>query len=169
MSDLANAEWTTFMAKLKAAEEEFVKGRPAAFQALWSRADDVTLCGGFGGVERGWQNVTARLNWVSTKYSNGTRTREKISRMVGADLAYLVQTEIIRSQVGSSSEMSTQGLRATMVFRREANGWRIIHRHADLQMITQAAEMIMTTSGLTVGLRRIFDTLAALAGLALSA
>jgi len=110
MTDLANSEWTSFMARLEAAEEEFVKGRPAAFQALWSRAEDVTLCGGFGGVERGWQNVTARLSWVSTKYSNGSRTREEISVMVGADLAYLVQTEIIRSQVGSQSEVSTQAL-----------------------------------------------------------
>ena len=57
--------------------------------------------------------------------------------MVGADLAYVVQTEIIRSQVGSQSELSTQALRATMVFRRETDGWRIIHRHADLQMSTQ--------------------------------
>jgi ketosteroid isomerase-like protein len=137
MSDLANSEWTIFMAKLEAAEEEFVKGRPAAFQALWSLADDVTLCGGFGGVERGWQNVTARLGWVSTKYSNGTRSREEISRMVGADLAYLVQTEIIRSQIGSQSEVSTQALRATMVFRREPDGWRIVHRHADLHTSTQ--------------------------------
>jgi ketosteroid isomerase-like protein len=137
MSDSANSEWATFMAKLEAAEEEFVNGRPAAFQALWSRADDVTLCGGFGGIERGWQNVTARLSWVSTKYSNGTRTREEISRTVGADLAYFVQTEIIRSQVGSQSEISTQALRATMVFRREADGWRIIHRHGDLQMSTE--------------------------------
>jgi ketosteroid isomerase-like protein len=137
MSDLANSEWMSFIAKLEAAEEEFVKGRPAAFQALWSRADDVTLCGGFGGIERGWQNVTTRLSWVSTKYSNGTRTRDEISKMVGADLAYVVQNEIIRSQVGSQSEVSTQALRATMVFRREPDGWRIIHRHADLQTSTQ--------------------------------
>ena len=53
--DLADAEWSVFIAKLENAEEEFVRGRPAAFQALWSRADDVTLCGGFGGVERGNQ------------------------------------------------------------------------------------------------------------------
>jgi ketosteroid isomerase-like protein len=136
-SDLANSEWMAFMAKLEAAEEEFVEGRPVAFQSLWSHGDDVTLCGGFGGVERGWQNVTARLNWVSAKYSDGTRTREEISGMVGADFAYLVQTEVIRSQVASQSEPSTQELRATMVFRREADGWRIVHRHADLQIGTQ--------------------------------
>ena len=136
-SDLGNSEWMTFIAKLETAEEEFVQGQPAAFQALWSHADDITLCGGFGGVERGWQNVTARLNWVSAKYLDGTRTREEISRMVGADFAYLVQTEVIRSRVGSQSEPATQKLRVTMVFRCEADGWRIVHRHADLQIGTQ--------------------------------
>jgi ketosteroid isomerase-like protein len=136
-SALDNSEWLGFMAQLEAAEETFVQGRATAFQALWSHADDVTLCGGFGGVERGWQNIMARLNWVSGKYSGGTRTREEISRMVGADFAYLVQTEIIHSHVGSQNEPSTQKLRATMVFRREADGWGIVHRHADLQISTQ--------------------------------
>ena len=136
-SELDDAEWTEFIAKLETAEEEFVQGRPAAFQALWSRADDVTLCGGFGGVERGWKNVTDRLSWVSNKYSDGTRTREEISRMVGADFAYLVQKEVIHSRLASQVELSTQELRATMVFRREANGWRIVHRHADSQIATR--------------------------------
>jgi ketosteroid isomerase-like protein len=135
--DLADAEWAAFIAKLETAEEEFVKGRPAAFQALWTNADDVTLCGGFGGVERGWQNVTDRLSWVSRKYSDGTRSREEISRMVGADFAYLLQREVIRSRVASQAELSTQELRATMVFRREVDGWRIVHRHADLQIGTK--------------------------------
>ena len=121
-SDLANSEWMAFIAKLETAEEEFVQRRPAAFQALWSHADDVTLCGGFGGVAHGWEDVTSRLNWVSAKYSGGSRTREEISGMVGADFAYLVQTEVIRSQVASQTEPSTQELRATMVFRREADG-----------------------------------------------
>jgi hypothetical protein len=95
-SELADSGWIAFIAKREAAEEEFIQGRPAAFLALWSHADDV-LCGGFGGVERGWQNVTARLSWVSAKYSDGRRTREQISRTIGADFAYLVQTEVINS------------------------------------------------------------------------
>jgi ketosteroid isomerase-like protein len=136
-SDLPNSEWLAFIANLESAEEDFVKGRPTAFQALWSHADDVTLCGGFGGVERGWQNIMARLNWVSAKYSDGTRTREEISRIVGVDFAYIVQTEVIRSRVAGQTELSTQELRATMVFRREPDGWRIVHRQADLQMSTR--------------------------------
>ena len=136
--DLAYSEWTVFLSKLEAAEEEFVKGQPAAFQALWSQNDDVTLCGGFGGEERGWQNVTARLNWVSAKYSDGTRTREEIASMVGVDFAYLLQTEVIHSRMGSQKEPSVQKLRATMVFRHEKNGWRIVHRHADSQVDTHS-------------------------------
>ena len=136
-SEIADAEWSAFIAKLEAAEEEFVEGRPAAFQTLWSRADDVTLCGGFGGMERGWKNVTDRLSWVSKKYSAGTRTREEISRMVAGDFAYLVQKEVIHSRLGSQVELSTLELRATMVFRREADGWRIVHRHADSQINTK--------------------------------
>ena len=57
--------------------------------------------------------------------------------MVGADFAYLVQTEVIRSRVAAQTQPSTLDLRATMVFRREADGWRIVHRHADLQIGTQ--------------------------------
>jgi ketosteroid isomerase-like protein len=114
-----------------------VQGQPASFQALWSRAGDVTLCGGFGGVERGWKNVTERLSWVSKTFSGGTRTREEIGRMVAGDFAYLVQNEVIRSRLGSQAELSTVELRATMVFRREPEGWRIVHRHADSQAATR--------------------------------
>ena len=135
---MAHSEWKAFMADLEAAETEFVQGLPTAFKALRSRSDDVTLCGGFGGVERGWKNVTARLDWVSSKYSDGTRTRQEISEMVGAEFAYLVQNEVIRCRVAGQSEASIQELRATMVFRRESEGWRIVHRHADLQAATQA-------------------------------
>jgi len=130
-------DWTAFIRRLETAEEEFVQGRPAEFLALWSRSNDVTLCGGFGGVERGWQNVTKRLTWVSAKYAEGTRSRNEISSSVGAEFAYLVQTEVIRSRLAGQSELSTLELRATMIFRHESNGWKIVHRHADLQTRTQ--------------------------------
>jgi ketosteroid isomerase-like protein len=60
--------------------------------------------------------------------------------MVAGDFAYLVQTEVIRSRVASQAVPSIQQLRATMVFRRESDGWRIVHRHADLQMATKTPQ-----------------------------
>jgi SnoaL-like domain len=133
----ADPEWTAFIAKLEAAEHEFAQGHPAAFKALWSHGDEVSLCGGFGGVESGWANVGARLDWASSQVSEGTRSRKEIRSTVGADFAYIVQTEQIRFRVPGRAEQSTLDFRVTMVFRRDSGGWGIIHRHADSQMVTR--------------------------------
>jgi ketosteroid isomerase-like protein len=135
--DLADLEWAAFITKLEAAEHEFAQGRPAAFKDLWSHSDDVSICGAFGGIESGWKNVAARLDWACSQFSEGTRTREEIRSAVGTDFAYLVQTEHIRFRVPGRTEQSTLELRVTMVFRREADGWRIVHRQADSQKNTQ--------------------------------
>ena len=125
------------MAKLEAAEHEFAQGRSAPFKALWAHSDDVSICGAFGGVEPGWDKVASRLDWASSQFSNGTRSREEIRSAVGADFAYIVQTEQIRFRVPGRTEESTLDLRVTMVFRHEANGWQIVHRQADSQKSTQ--------------------------------
>jgi ketosteroid isomerase-like protein len=137
LGEVADSEWAAFIAKLEVAEHEFAQGRPAAFKALWSHGDDVSICGAFGGIESGWNNVAARLDWASSQFSEGRRTREEVRSAVGADFAYLVQTEHIRFRVPGKSEQSTLDLRVTMVFRREAAGWRIVHRQADSQKKTQ--------------------------------
>jgi ketosteroid isomerase-like protein len=134
---VADSEWAAFMAKLEAAEYEFAQGRPAAFKDLWSHSDDVSICGAFGGIESGWKNVATRLDWASSQFSEGTRSREEIGCAVGADLAYLVQSEHILFRVPGRTEQSTLDLRVTMVFRRQADGWRIVHRQADSQKNTR--------------------------------
>jgi len=137
LSEVADSEWTDFIAKLEAAEHEFAQGRSAAFKALWSHSDDVSICGAFGGVESGWDKVASRLDWASSQFSEGTRSREEIRSAIGADFAYLVQLEHIRFRVPGRTEESTLDLRVTMVFRREAAGWRIVHRQADSQKSTE--------------------------------
>jgi SnoaL-like protein len=135
--DLADAEWIAFITKLETAEEEFVRVGLRHCKLCGRMPMMLPFAAVLGGVECGWQNVTDRVSWVSQKYSDGTRSREEITRMVGADFAYLVQREIMHSRLASQAEPSTQELRATMVFRREADGWRIVHRHADLQIATK--------------------------------
>ena len=54
----APADFAAFLATVDAAQLELQNGRPAAFKALWSQADDVTLSGGFGGtIEKGWPAI----------------------------------------------------------------------------------------------------------------
>jgi ketosteroid isomerase-like protein len=127
-------EFNTFLVKIDAAQEEFARGRPEEFKALWSHTDDVSLSGGHGGlVELGWEKVAARLDWASSTYVDGDRGHEIISGCIGGELAYLVRKEIIEARIGGEAGRSRQELRVTMVFRREAEGWRIVHRHADSQ------------------------------------
>jgi ketosteroid isomerase-like protein len=89
----------------------------------------------FGGVvELGWDKVAARLDWASSRYADGARSRQEISGMVDANFAYLVQKETIEARIAGRNEIATQELRSTMVFRKHPDGWRIVHRHADAQM-----------------------------------
>ncbi|MGH6741511.1 MAG: nuclear transport factor 2 family protein [Bradyrhizobium sp.] len=128
-----NPELSAFIARIDAAQEEFAHGRPGDFKSLWAHTDDVTLAGGLGGlVEVGWAKVGARLDWASSNYAEGERSNETIGSLVGGDLAYLVRREIIEGKI--SGARSTQELRVTMVFRRDSDGWRIVHRHADSQI-----------------------------------
>ena len=75
--------------------------------------------------------MAARLDWASSQFSEGTRSREEIRSAIGTDFAYIVQTEHIRFRVPGRMEQSTLDLRVTMVFRRQTDGWRIVHRQAD--------------------------------------
>ncbi len=50
----ARDEFQALLVRVDAAQVELQNGRPEAFKALWSRAGDITLCGGFGGtIEQG--------------------------------------------------------------------------------------------------------------------
>lgn len=126
------------LAQVAAAQVQLVCGRPAAFKALWSNLDDVTLTGGLGGaIEKGWANVSKRLDWVSSQYADGSREHEEVVRFMGRDVAYVVQKEIIRFRIPGQTTHVTQELRAVMVFRLESGAWRISHRQADSQTTKQ--------------------------------
>jgi len=135
----ATQEFQAMLAKVDAAQLELQNGRPEAFKALWSHADDITLSGGFGGtVEKGWEAINRRLDWVGTQFSHGTNKIERIAASANGDLGYVVQIEHIRFKVPGQETESTRDYRVTMLFRCEPEGWRIIHRQADSQMMKQA-------------------------------
>ena len=132
-------EFLAALTKVDAAQLELQNGKPAAFKALWSHDHNITLSGGFGGtVEKGWEQISRRLDWVAAQFSNGTNTIERIVAHAQGNLAYVVQIEHVRFQVPGQTSESTRDYRVTMLFRREAVGWRIIHRQADSQMMKQA-------------------------------
>jgi ketosteroid isomerase-like protein len=128
------------LTRVDAAQLELQNGKPDAFKALWSRADDVTLSGGFGGtIEKGWEQVSRRLEWAGSQFSDGSNTIERLVAYESGDLGYVVQLEHIRFHAPGQTQESRRDYRVTMVFRREAGVWRIVHRQADSQMTKQPA------------------------------
>lgn len=123
-----NMKFEQIVGKMQEANNEFCQGNPEALKSLWSRADDVTIFGGFGGVEeKGWKYVEPRLDWASKKMPAGsTYTFENVSSHIGSDLAYLLQAEHYHAANGKGID-----LRVTIIFRKEADSWKIVHRHAD--------------------------------------
>ncbi len=135
---IVSQEFQALLASVDAAQLELQNGRAAAFKGLWSHADDITLSGGFGGtVEKGWEAISCRLDWVGAQFSEGTHTQERIVAKANGDLGYVVQIEHIRFHAPGEAKESKRDYRVTMVFRREPEGWRIIHRQADSQMMKQ--------------------------------
>src|SRR5215204_1773973 len=127
----AGEEFKDLLARVDAAQLELQNGKPAAFKALWSRADDITLSGGFGGtIEKGWDQISRRLDWVGTQFSKGSNAIERLAKNQSGDLGYVVQLEHIRFHVPGQAQESARDYRVTMVFRRESGVWRIVHRQA---------------------------------------
>ena len=116
------------VASLQKANQEFAAGNAAPFKALWSRRNDVTFLGSSGETEMmGWELIETRLDLDSKKMKSGSSySYENISKEIGADMAYLFQTEHYRRADGKGID-----LKVTVLFRKEAEGWKIIHRHAD--------------------------------------
>jgi ketosteroid isomerase-like protein len=134
----ARAEFDAFSEKVSQAQAELFRGRSAPLKALFSRASDVTLFGVLGGRgEHGWDQIAPRLDWASTQYSEGALTIERIASYVDGNLGHVVQIEKVRFKVPGQSAPTLLEIRATWVFRRERDGWRIVHRHADSQLKRQ--------------------------------
>jgi ketosteroid isomerase-like protein len=112
--------------------QAFIKGDWEPQKTLWSRRDDVTLANPFGPPARGWDRVCQVADRAASLLREGEGlTFESISSYETTDLAYDVGIQRCRAKLGDADEMVTVALRVTTIFRREEDGWRIVHRHAD--------------------------------------
>jgi ketosteroid isomerase-like protein len=124
-----DSDWDRFISRCQQALGELVQGRPEPFKALWSHADDVVIMGAFGGYERGWDQVSARLDWAAAGIKATDRAADNVVTVVGDDLAYTVDLEHMTRHAGGHPTPRT--LRCTQAYRRENGEWKVILRHAD--------------------------------------
>jgi ketosteroid isomerase-like protein len=124
--------------------DAFTRGDPAPLQALFSQRSDVTLANPFGPAQRGWPQVRDTMARAAENYSDGRALGfDQLAKHVTADIAYIHELERFEARVGGSDEIIPVSLRCTSVFRREEDGWKIIHRHADPISEVRSAESVI--------------------------
>ena len=124
--------------------DAFFKGDASSVKPLLSHRDDVTLANPFGPPRRGWAEVEETMELAAANYRDGGVVGfEQISKYVTPDLAYIVEIEHCQAKVGGSDEVTPVSLRCTTIFRREDDGWKIVHRHADPITAARPAESVV--------------------------
>ncbi len=116
---------------IKVVSQQYLAGEAAPFLACDQHADDVTIFGAWGAYERGWEQVGPRLEWGAARYRGGHTDFELLALSVSGDLGYTVWIERGEGRVVGVDEVRPMALRVTQIYRREADGWKIIHRHGD--------------------------------------
>ena len=143
MSDLDE-----FKARYRRSLEAFIQGDPEPQKSMWSRREDVTLANPLGPPAKGADEVFKATDLAAAALREGEDlTYEVISSYETADLAYELALQGGTMKLGGSPDMVSVTLRVTSIFRREDDGWKVVHRHAD--PITQGRppeSMVQSTS-----------------------
>ena len=124
--------------------DAFFKGDANPVKPLFSRREDVSLANPFGPPRRGWAEVEEMMDGAAAHYRDGRAVGfELLSKYVTPELAYIVEIERYEAKVGAGDDVTPISLRCTTVFRREEDGWKIVHRHADPITTRRSAESVL--------------------------
>ncbi len=143
-ADAASEELDAAIEQFRQAQEALVAGDPEPVKPLHTRRDDVTLANPLGPVRRGWAEVEDAIDQAAANFRGGGGVRyEEVSRYVTPEIAYVVRVERTETKIGGQEELSPVSLRVTMIYRREGDSWKIVHRHADPITAARPAESII--------------------------
>lgn len=114
------------------AQEAFTRGDPRPCLDCYSRRDDVTLANPLGPTQVGPTAVAETAAAAAAQLRDGSLLGyEEAARYATDDLGYVVAIERTEARLAGSETTSPIALRTTTIFRREDDGWKIVHRHAD--------------------------------------
>ena len=126
---------TQFIQQCHEALGQHTGGNPRPFLELWSRAPDVSLMGGVGGHQVGFDAVSDLLTAAAKTLNYTGWSAETLAASFNDELGFTVEIETLtRSFDGQPEQMQ---LRATSIYRRETGAWRVIHRHGDSLMTVE--------------------------------
>lgn len=122
--------------EVRAASERFyaalnsmANGDASAMAEIWEHGDDVTVQHPVGGRDVGWDQIAESWQQVAAIASEGRVERRDQRLCVIADAAFETGVEQVSVKL-AGHPVQTQ-MRVTNVYRRTADGWKIVHHHTD--------------------------------------
>ncbi|MGR2753298.1 YybH family protein [Agromyces arachidis] len=114
---------------LAQAERALFDGDAGPRKRIWSSEEPVSVLGAWRTASNRPELVEA-FEVLATSFSDCTNYAiELVTWDVRGDLAYTVGYERVSTTMDGTKRDFT--IRATQVYRREADGWKVVHRHAD--------------------------------------
>ena len=126
-----NQEVAALIRRSEEANAALMRGDIDTYNTLMPLSGDFTLMSPFGGTpSRGVDYTPEKLAVMGRFFRNGTLRQEVVQSYASPDMVVLAIIERAHVEVGGLPPQLWE-LRVTLVYRREANGWRLAHRHAD--------------------------------------
>lgn len=114
-----------------AALNAMFEGDAGPMLAVWSHADDVTYMGPDGAYQHGWPAIRAEWEMQAAKKLGGHVAPEGMRIAVAGDLGVTHNYEK-GENANTGGKPGTVSIRATNVFRKENDAWKMIGHHTDM-------------------------------------
>jgi ketosteroid isomerase-like protein len=118
-------------AQFYAALNRMFRGDLGSMKEIWSHASDVTYMGPGGGFQVGWDQVLSTWEAQAAKRLGGKVEPADMRVTVGQDLAIVSDIEK-GENTNADGKLEKVSIRATNMFRKEGDKWKMIGHHTDL-------------------------------------
>ena len=129
-STITDSSFKAFLPQWEKYVDSTASGNPTFMKENASHSNDITIMGAFGGYEKGWDKVGARLDWAAAQMKGSQPKKGKIEYIdivVSSDMAFTVAL----ASVVQGATKNDSKIRVTEIFRKEDGSWKLLHRHAD--------------------------------------
>jgi len=125
-------DFKKFLEAREKAAQSYTTGHAEALVSLCTKESPATFYGPGGGAVVGAHEVSARYEKDAPAFKAGGETHFEVLQSAADDgVGFWTGFQHAKVRMGGNPELVTMKLRVTEVFRREASGWKLVHRHAD--------------------------------------
>lgn len=109
-----------------------INGDASPWFELYSEMDDISIGNPFGPFAVGRTAMVEAGSRAASHYTDGRiHGFDRIGTHISGELACVVEVERFEVRLDRAPALTSLSFRATSLYRLEAGGWKLVHRHAD--------------------------------------